>query len=106
MLNLRSHGKQHGGCDVRWMNPTLSPRQASPAAGLEKPTGKRQYSHRKITMTLIQTMFLNRITLHAGKQGAHSAKVGALVQVFEKKKKQLLNLKSSKNYRNAKAQYI
>ena len=35
-------------------------------------------------MTLTQTVCPNRITLHTGKQRAHSAETGALAQVFKK----------------------
>ena len=41
-------------------------------------------SHRKINMTHTQTTCPNRITLRAGKKGAHPAEVGALASVFEK----------------------
>ena len=35
-------------------------------------------------MTHTQTTYINRITLHAGKKGAHPAEVRALASVFEK----------------------
>ena len=41
-------------------------------------------SHRKITMTHIQTTCINRIDLRVGKKGARPAEVGALASVFEK----------------------
>ena len=41
-------------------------------------------SHRKITITHIQTTFKNRIVLRAGKKEARPAEVGALASVFEK----------------------
>ena len=41
-------------------------------------------SHRKITMTHTQTVYINCIALHAGKKGARPAEVGALASVFEK----------------------
>ena len=41
-------------------------------------------SHRKITMTHIQTICINRIALHAGKKEACPAEVRALASVFEK----------------------
>ena len=40
-------------------------------------------------MTLIQTICPNNISLHIGKQGAHSGKVGALTSVFEKSAREL-----------------
>ena len=107
-LNLRNHGKQHGGFEARWMNPALGQWWASPDAGQINPTGQwpgsyssvrkllvliikggicwwgKKNSHEKITMTLTQTICPDRITLRAGKKGACSAEVGALAPEFEK----------------------
>ena len=44
----------------------------------------RKNKYRKITMTQIQIIRVNHITLHAGKQVARSAEVGALATVIEK----------------------
>ena len=44
----------------------------------------RKNRQRKITMTLLQTLRPNRITLYASKQGMRSTEVGALAPVFEK----------------------
>ena len=41
-------------------------------------------SHRKITMTLTQTTYPNRIALRPSKKGARSAEVGALASVLTK----------------------
>ena len=41
-------------------------------------------SHRKITMTQIQTKCPNSITFYAGQYKAYSAKIGALAQVLKK----------------------
>ena len=105
-LNLRYHGKQHGWCEARQMNPMSDQRWASPDPGRENPTGQLQgsngsirklllliykvgvdevkYSHQNITMTLKQTICLNCITLCVDKQEARSAEVEALAPVFEK----------------------
>ena len=40
--------------------------------------------HWKVTMTLIEIIHPNCITLHAGKQGTHFAKIGALTPMFKK----------------------
>ena len=45
---------------------------------------KRKNNQQKITMTLIQIIYTNHIVFHLGKQGAHSAKAGALTLVFKK----------------------
>ena len=41
----------------------------------------RKNNHRKITMTLIQTLRPKWIALRTGQQGAHSVEVGALTSV-------------------------
>ena len=46
-------------------------------------------SHRKITMTHIQTTYINRIALRAGKKGARPIEVVALVSVLEKSASEL-----------------
>ena len=44
---------------------------------------------RKITMTLIQTVIPNHITLYGSKQGSSCLEVGALIQMFEKSDSEL-----------------
>ena len=60
-----------------------------------------KYGHQKITMTLIQTMYLNCIALCVGKNGVHSAEVGPLAVVFEisatEHKQKLLKCKNTTN---------
>ena len=46
--------------------------------------GENKNSQQKITMTLIQTILVNYIAHQMGKQGTHSAEVGALVPVSER----------------------
>ena len=53
-------------------------------------------NHRKITMTYTQTTCINRIDLHAGKNGVRPAEFGVLDSVFEKSATELNQKKITK----------
>ena len=122
-----SDGEHHGGCEVRRMNPKMGQRHASTDAGWNNFIGQQSGSNSsvwklqllinksgiywreekknrqgKISMTLIQIVYANHITLREGKQGTNSADFGAPAPGFEKsawdfKPKSKLKLLKCKN---------
>ena len=53
-LNRESFGKQHGGCEVRWMmNPASDQQRASPDAGLTNPKSQRPGSDSSVMKLLL-----------------------------------------------------
>ena len=55
-LNIRSHGKQHGGCKARRMNPASGQRRAFPDARSTNPTDQRPESNDSVRK-LLQLIF-------------------------------------------------
>ena len=56
MLNLGGHVKQHGGCEIRQLNPATDQQPTSLDAGQTNPTGQRPGSNGSVGK-LLQFIF-------------------------------------------------